>query len=76
MKHYSQLTQDQRYIIKSMLKIGYNQSEIAEVLGVNKSTISRELTRNRGGRGYRHKQAQLFDYITLLLFHLSSLLFR
>ena len=31
--------------------------EIANVLGVNKSTISRELQRNRGGRGYRPKRA-------------------
>ena len=60
MKHYSQLTLDQRYIIKSMLKIGYNQSEIAQVIGVHKSTISRELIRNRGGRGYRPKQASRF----------------
>ena len=60
MKHYSQLTPDQRYIIKSMLKIGYNQSEIAQVIGVHKSTISRELIRNRGGRGYRPKQASRF----------------
>jgi len=61
MKHYSQLTLDQRYIIKSMLKIGYNQTEISKVLGVHKSTISRELIRNRGGRGYRPKQASRFS---------------
>ena len=60
MKHYSQLTLEQRYIIKSMLKIGYNQSETAQVIGVHKSTISRELIRNRGGRGYRPKQASIF----------------
>jgi IS30 family transposase len=33
------------------------QSRIAEEVGVDKSTISRELKRNRGGRGYRPKQA-------------------
>ncbi|MDP6433028.1 MAG: IS30 family transposase [Candidatus Scalindua sp.] len=60
MKHYSQLTLEQRYIIKSMLKIGYSQSETAQVIGVHKSTISRELIRNRGGRGYRPKQASRF----------------
>jgi IS30 family transposase len=32
-------------------------TEIAQQLGVNKSTISRELRRNRGKRGYRPKQA-------------------
>ena len=60
MKHYSQLTLEQRYIIYSMLKIGLTQSKIAEVIGIHKSTISRELKRNRGGRGYRPKQAEAF----------------
>ena len=60
MKHYSQLTLEQRYIIKSMLKIEYSQTEIAQVIGVHKSTISRELIRNRGGRAYRYKQANTF----------------
>ena len=45
MKHYSQLTLEQRYIIYSMLKIGLTQLKIAEVIGVHKSTISRELKR-------------------------------
>jgi len=59
MKHYHQLTRDQRYGIYSLLKTGHNQSEIAEVLDVHKSTISREVKRNRGQRGYRHKQAHV-----------------
>jgi len=58
MRHYSQLALEQRYGIYSLLKTGHNQSEIADVLGVHKSTICRELRRNRGHRGYRHKQAQ------------------
>jgi IS30 family transposase len=41
-----------------MLKIGQNQTEIAETIGKHKSTISREVRRNRGQRGYRPKQAQ------------------
>jgi len=57
MKPYSQLTLEQRYGIYSLLKTGHNQSEIAAVLGVHKSTISREINRNCGQRGYRHKQA-------------------
>lgn len=60
MKHYSQLTLEQRYIIYSMLKIGYSQTEISKVLDVHKSTVSRELNRNRGRRGYRPKQANAF----------------
>jgi len=60
MKHYSQLTLEQRYIIYSMLKIGLTQLKIAEVIGIHKSTVNRELKRNRGGRGYRPKQANAF----------------
>jgi len=60
MKHYSQLTLEKRYGIYSLLKTGQTQSKIAEVVGVHKSTINRELKRNRGGRGYRPKQANAF----------------
>ena len=38
-------------------KAGHNQTMIANILTVYKSTISRELRRNRGLRGYRPKQA-------------------
>ena len=54
---YTQLTQEQRYQIYALLKIGHNRTEIAEVIGSHKSTISRELRRNSGLRGYRPKQA-------------------
>ncbi|MCH8012455.1 MAG: helix-turn-helix domain-containing protein, partial [Candidatus Marinimicrobia bacterium] len=59
MRHYNQLTLEQRYGIYSLLKTGHNQSEIALTIGVHKSTISREVKRNRGQRGYRHKQAHV-----------------
>jgi IS30 family transposase len=55
--NYTQLTQTQRYQIYALKKMGHNQTAIANCLGVNKSTISRELGRNRGQRGYRPKQA-------------------
>jgi len=55
---YSQLTYEQRYLIYQLLKIGHNQTEISEIIEVHKSTISRELRRNTGKRGYRYKQAQ------------------
>lgn len=59
--NYAQLTQEQRYHIYAHKKTGhFTQSEIADMLGVHKSTVSRELSRNRGGRGYRPKQAQEF----------------
>ena len=57
MRTYHQLTQAQRYQIYALQKTGHSQSEIAEVIGVHKSTVSRELKRNRGGRGYRPQQA-------------------
>lgn len=57
MNHYRQLTQEQRYHISALLAAGNFQNKIADLLGVHKSTISRELRRNRGKRGYRGKQA-------------------
>lgn len=46
-----------RSTIQDLLKQGLNQSEIAEAIGVHPSTVSRELTRNTGQRGYRPKQS-------------------
>ena len=60
MRTYTQLTHTQRYQISALLKIGHRQTEIADTIGVHKSTISRELKRNRGKRGYRPKQAHQF----------------
>ena len=59
MRTYTQLTQDQRYHIYAFLKAGFSQSAIAFEIGVHKSTISRELNRNRGKKGYRPKQAHV-----------------
>ena len=57
---YTQLTYNQRYHIYTFMKAGLRQTEIAETIGVHKSTISRELKRNQGRRGYRPKQAHQF----------------
>jgi len=57
MRTYTQLTQEERYQKSVLLKIGQNQTEIAEMIGKHKSSISREVRRNRGQRGYRPKQA-------------------
>lgn len=54
---YQQLTLEQRYHIGALEKSGLTQSAIAEAVGVHKSTISRELRRNCGARGYRPQQA-------------------
>lgn len=58
MKHYKQLTSEQRYQISGLKKAGLNQSQISDEVGVHKSTISRELRRNKGRRGWHPKQAQ------------------
>lgn len=57
--NYTQLTQEQRYQIYAFRQAGFSQSATARELGVHKSTISRELKRNCGQRGYRPRQAQL-----------------
>jgi IS30 family transposase len=61
MRSYQQLTREQRYQIYALLKMGHNQTEIAETVGVHKATISRELGRNTGQRGYRPRQAEQFS---------------
>jgi IS30 family transposase len=54
---YTQLTREQRYQIYALLKAGHNHTRIAGLMACHKSTISRELGRNRGHKGYRPKQA-------------------
>ncbi len=57
MSTYAQLTRAQRYQIKALLDTDVPQGKIAETISVSSSTISRELKRNLGERGYRPKQA-------------------
>jgi len=52
------LTQGDRYYIKAQRDIGKTIAKIASKIKVDKSTLSRELNRNCGQRGYRPKQAQ------------------
>lgn len=54
---YRQLTQSQRYHIRICLKAGYSLSKTSQRLGVHKSTVSREIRRNSGNKGYRPRQA-------------------
>lgn len=56
---YRHLTLADRFIIEEMLKKEQNLSAIARSLGVHRSTISREIRRNKGARGYFGKGAQL-----------------
>lgn len=59
MKQYKQLTSEQRYQIYGLKQAGLDQTQIAQKMGVDKSTISREFSRNQGQRGWRPKQAQV-----------------
>ena len=55
--NYKHLSQIERYQIHSLMKAQHNITQIARLLGRDKSTISRELRRNAGCRGYKAKQA-------------------
>ena len=55
--NYKHLSQIERYQIYSLIKADQSITQNAAQLGRHKSTISRELSRNEGLRGYRPKQA-------------------
>jgi IS30 family transposase len=59
MKGYKQLTQIQRYQIESLKKAEMFQKDIAVIIGISASALSRELSRNTGKRGYRPHQANI-----------------
>jgi len=56
-KHYTHLSKKERYRIEEMTKDGMSSRQIARRLDRCDSSISREIRRNRGLRGYRHRQA-------------------
>lgn len=51
MKNYKQLTLKQRYQIQCLLQAGFTQIKTASIIGVHRSTVSRELKRNIPKRG-------------------------
>lgn len=55
---YNHLSLEERYYIEIESKKGMSMNEIAKAIGRAQSSISREVIRNKGKRGYRHKQAQ------------------
>ena len=57
MGQYTQLTQEQRYQIYAFMKAHFSKTNIASEIGVHTSTVSREMRRNQGKKGYRPKQA-------------------
>lgn len=54
---YKHLSLEERYYIELSIKNENTLTEIANDLGRSQSSISREIRRNRGLRGYRHNQA-------------------
>lgn len=58
MKDYKHLTAEQRYTIDVLLRQKKSKKEIAETIGVSEPTLSREIQRNSGKRGYHWQQAQ------------------
>jgi len=59
MHTYKQLTYEQRCQIYALKSTGKSQHVIAQEMDINQSSVSRELKRNTGQRGYRFKQAQM-----------------
>ena len=58
MRTYRRITYEDRCQIHALRQAGITQAEIGKVLGVSQGTVSRELSRNTGQRGYRFQQAQ------------------
>ena len=58
---YRQLTQAQRYQIFAHRDVGLSQRQIAQQLSIHSSTVSRELRRNSGAKGYEPAQAQRYS---------------
>ena len=53
---YHHVTQDIRSQIYALKAIGTSLHKISAIVGRHVSTVSREIKRNTGGRGYRYKQ--------------------
>lgn len=59
--NYTRINEKERHFIETMLKENKAIHEIARFLARSPSSISREIRRNRGRKGYRHKQAASFS---------------
>lgn len=57
-RKYRRVGEEDRPQIEALARAGLSPREIGKQLGFHHSTISRELKRNRGRRGYRHEHAQ------------------
>ena len=56
-KGYHHLTYEARCQVYALKQRGDSLAQIARQLQVSRATVSREIRRNSGGRGYRYKQA-------------------
>jgi len=54
---YRRITEEERRLIYCWLREGESQNEIARRLSRSRGSISREIGRNTGLKGYRPKQA-------------------
>jgi IS30 family transposase len=59
--HYTHLSQAERYQICALLRANHSIRKIAALIDRSISTVSREIARNSGQRGYRAKQANLLS---------------
>jgi transposase, IS30 family len=55
---YHRLCAENRKVIANMKQAGKTQDEIAQAIGFSQGTVSKELSRNHGERGYRPAQAE------------------
>jgi IS30 family transposase len=76
MKGYSQLTLPQIYEMSALDKAGHSPSAIAIVVGIRRTTISRELKRNFSRTGYHPQAADSRAQQRRLLFLYSHLWVR
>ena len=64
MKSYAQLTQEQRYQIEALLQAGTPKTTIAAIVGIDRSTVYREVNRNNTNTAkqpvYKADLAQFF----------------
>lgn len=58
MRTYRRIEYEDRCQIHAVWKAGTTQAAIGNALGFSQGTVSRELSRNKGHRGYRVRQAQ------------------
>ncbi len=56
-RNFTQLTQEERYCLYTMSKQATSLRAMAKAMGRSHTTLSRELKRNTGQKGYRYQQA-------------------